>query len=236
MESSGNDALSLEPTAKKQKSINQSINQSINDWSTIRTTTNQPINQSINQTAYLLLDVLKRRWTDDGKAHEKHVSLGIAQRSKAIIILLPSRVEQAQRVRLTADHNGHGVVIKDLQKKNHNKDGSTSRRCNRKVASFPHTVGTYSDGNLFVVYEISRPKSWEKRIGQKNVYLCSVLPSVRSRVNIQVFPTAPSPTTTHFMVCIFRFARIPESTVETCKNRTEHESDHARGFIFQDFP
>ena len=35
-------------------------------------------------------------------------------------------------------------------------------------------MGTYSDGNLFVVYEIRR----------------------------QVFPTAPSPTTTHLMVCI----------------------------------
>lgn len=36
------------------------------------------------------------------------------------------------------------------------------------------TVGTYSDGNLFVVYEIKR----------------------------QVLPTAPSPTTTHLIVCI----------------------------------
>ena len=35
-------------------------------------------------------------------------------------------------------------------------------------------MGTYSDGNLFVVYDIRR----------------------------QVFPTAPSPTTTHLMVCI----------------------------------
>ena len=39
------------------------------------------------------------------------------------------------------------------------------------------TVGTYSLGNLFVVYEIRR----------------------------HVFPTAPSPTTTHFMVCIFYY-------------------------------
>ena len=36
------------------------------------------------------------------------------------------------------------------------------------------TVGTYSLGNLFVVYEINR----------------------------HVLPTAPSPTTTHLMVCI----------------------------------
>ena len=36
-------------------------------------------------------------------------------------------------------------------------------------------VGTYSDGNLFVVYDMSR----------------------------HVLPTAPSPTTTHLIVCIF---------------------------------
>ena len=36
------------------------------------------------------------------------------------------------------------------------------------------TVGTYSEGNLLVVYEINK----------------------------QVLPTAPSPTTTHLMVCI----------------------------------
>ena len=38
-------------------------------------------------------------------------------------------------------------------------------------------VGTYSDGNLFVVYDMSR----------------------------HVLPTAPSPTTTHLIVCIFTF-------------------------------
>ena len=38
-------------------------------------------------------------------------------------------------------------------------------------------VGTYSDGNLFVVYDINK----------------------------HVLPTAPSPTTTHFIVCIFLY-------------------------------
>ena len=38
-------------------------------------------------------------------------------------------------------------------------------------------MGTYSEGNLLVVYEINK----------------------------QVFPTAPSPTTTHLIVCIFDF-------------------------------
>lgn len=52
------------------------------------------------------------------------------------------------------DYYCYGIVVKDL---------GVSRRRRR-----PHTVGTYSLGNLFVVYEIKR----------------------------QVFPTAPSPTTT----------------------------------------
>jgi len=40
------------------------------------------------------------------------------------------------------------------------------------------TVGTYSEGNLLVVYEMRR----------------------------QVFPTAPSPTTTHLIVCMLHVA------------------------------
>lgn len=42
------------------------------------------------------------------------------------------------------------------------------------------TVGTYSEGNLLVVYEIKR----------------------------QVFPTAPSPTTTHFIVCMLKLKNV----------------------------
>lgn len=47
---------------------------------------------------------------------------------------------------------------------------------NQQAGDTPNrlTVGTYSEGNLLVVYEINR----------------------------QVLPTAPSPTTTHLMVCI----------------------------------
>ena len=44
------------------------------------------------------------------------------------------------------------------------------------VGLFDWPVGTYSLGNLFVVYEMRR----------------------------QVLPTAPSPTTTHFIVCILK--------------------------------
>ena len=50
------------------------------------------------------------------------------------------------------------------------------------------TVGTYSEGNLFVVYEIKRQVL--------DVSSCTHAgPST-------YFPTAPSPTTTHLIVCI----------------------------------
>ena len=52
------------------------------------------------------------------------------------------------------------------------------------------TVGTYSDGNLLVVYDINR----------------------------HVLPTAPSPTTTHFIVCIL-------SVVAQSKTNKQNISD-----------
>ena len=52
--------------------------------------------------------------------------------------------------------------------------GWAERQTEGWVAEGLLTVGTYSEGNLLVVYEMSR----------------------------QVLPTAPSPTTTHFIVCI----------------------------------
>ena len=50
------------------------------------------------------------------------------------------------------------------------------------------TVGTYSEGNLFVVYEIKRQ--------------VLVVSSCFQTEGATYFPTAPSPTTTHLMVCI----------------------------------
>jgi hypothetical protein len=54
------------------------------------------------------------------------------------------------------------------------------------------TVGTYSEGNLLVVYEIRR----------------------------QVLPTAPSPTTTHLMVCIVEGYLYCTSICNRTKNAT----------------
>lgn len=91
-------------------------------------------------------------------------------------------VKEAERIRLSSDHHCHCIIIKHL-----NKSKETIRQCvssgyssHEETYRKPQssltllTVGTYSEGNLLVVQEISK----------------------------QVFPTAPSPTTTHFIVCI----------------------------------
>lgn len=58
------------------------------------------------------------------------------------------------------------------------------------------TVGTYSEGNLLVVYEMRR----------------------------QVLPTAPSPTTTHLMVCIVKGYLCCTSICNRTKNTTNYFS------------
>ena len=57
------------------------------------------------------------------------------------------------------------------------QDGWNGKGGKRVEMVWKLPVGTYSDGNLFVVYDMSR----------------------------HVLPTAPSPTTTHLIVCIFTF-------------------------------
>ncbi len=59
----------------------------------------------------LLFDVLERGRIDAAEADEKHVRLRVGERSQAIIVLLAGRVEQAESVRLAADHHRHGVVV-----------------------------------------------------------------------------------------------------------------------------
>lgn len=60
------------------------------------------------------------------------------------------------------------------------------------------TVGTYSLGNLLVVYEINRHVYSRDREKSAPVECCSEQVSRRRRT----LPTAPSPTTTHLIVCM----------------------------------
>jgi hypothetical protein len=62
---------------------------------------------------------------------------------------LTGGIEQTQCVGVIANHHGDRVVIKHLRKQLENLSVTASRRAFL-------TVGTYSLGNLFVVYEIRR--------------------------------------------------------------------------------
>lgn len=60
---------------------------------------------------YLLLHILKRTGTDHREADKEYIRLRVGQRSQTIVILLPGRIEQAQRIRLAANHHRHRIVI-----------------------------------------------------------------------------------------------------------------------------
>jgi len=64
-----------------------------------------------NLRSPLGLDVLKRRWTDDGKANKEDIRLRVAERPQAIVILLTSSIPKSQVNGLTVNHNVCTVVI-----------------------------------------------------------------------------------------------------------------------------
>ena len=64
----------------------------------------------------LLFDVLERRRRHHREADEEDVRLRVAERPQPVVVLLAGRVEQAQRVRLAADHHRHRVVVEHLQR------------------------------------------------------------------------------------------------------------------------
>jgi len=66
------------------------------------------------------------------------------------------------------------------------------QQCARGRLQLSKTVGTYSEGNLFVVYEIKR-----------HVLFVNIGPVFTAwKLVVTHFPTAPSPTTTHLIVCM----------------------------------
>jgi hypothetical protein len=59
-----------------------------------------------------------------------------------------SGIEKSERIRVLANHDGNCVVVKDL--------GAAGVHIVPEQNVFIHTVGTYSLGNLFVVYDINK--------------------------------------------------------------------------------
>ncbi len=79
-------------------------------------------------------------------------------------------IKQTEGVWFTSNHDSDCIIVKYLW--NIQLKAVELHPNNNTMIQL--TVGTYSDGNLLVVYEMRR----------------------------QVLPTAPSPTTTHLMVCM----------------------------------
>jgi hypothetical protein len=122
--------------------------------------------------SYLFLHVLERRGRNHREADKKNICLRVREGTQSVIVLLSGSIEQTKSVGLTPNHNGDGVVVEHL---NIRKFIVLIKKLSgQKTLPSELTVGTYSLGNLFVVYEMRR----------------------------QVLPTAPSPTTTHLIVCI----------------------------------
>ena len=55
----------------------------------------------------LLPNVLERCGRGDGEADEEDVCLRVRERAQAVVIFLAGRIEQAERVRVIANHDGH---------------------------------------------------------------------------------------------------------------------------------
>jgi len=54
---------------------------------------------------YLGLDIVKRRRADDGEADEEDVGLGVRERAQPVVVLLASRIPQAQTDGLAIHHD-----------------------------------------------------------------------------------------------------------------------------------
>lgn len=64
----------------------------------------------------LLLDVLEGRGCDDAVADEEDVRLRVGERAEAVVVFLSGGVEEPECVGIIADHDGHGVVVEDLER------------------------------------------------------------------------------------------------------------------------
>lgn len=62
--------------------------------------------------SYLCSDVVERWRADDGETDEEYIGLRIGEGSETVVILLASRIPQAQADGLAINHDTGGVVVK----------------------------------------------------------------------------------------------------------------------------
>jgi hypothetical protein len=116
----------------------------------------------------LLLDVFKRCGRSYTKANEENVRLRVRKWTKPVVVLLTYR--QEHKVRLEATMPTAREQTSSIKKtksvgvvSNHNSDGIIIEYLDQNVRPFRRrgletllTVGTYSLGNLLVVYDINK--------------------------------------------------------------------------------
>lgn len=110
--------------------------------------------------AYLGLDVVERGRAHDREADEKNVGLRVGEWSQSIVIFLTSSIPETQADGLAIYHNTCRVVIEAVVAKlaisqMYSWEGMSHWGANA-VLRATNTVGMYSPGNAFVVYEMSR--------------------------------------------------------------------------------
>lgn len=67
----------------------------------------------VNFREPFLLDVFERGRAGDAEAYEEDVGLRVRQGSESIVILLTGGIEETEGIRVVADHDGDGVIVKD---------------------------------------------------------------------------------------------------------------------------
>lgn len=103
-------------------------------------------------SSYLGLDVVKRRGADDGEADEENIGLGVGQRSQSVVIFLTSGIPETQANGLAIHHYTRRVVIEAASQ----VASAIMFRMLSAGEAGTNTVGMYSPGKAFVVYEMRR--------------------------------------------------------------------------------
>lgn len=107
--------------------------------------------------SYLCGNVIVRRRAHDGETDEEHIGLGIGQGPESIIILLTCSVPKTQADRLAIDNDASRVVVKPVTgEPKVNNQYSQAQVGSVMSEGGTNTVGMYSPGKAFVVYEIRR--------------------------------------------------------------------------------
>lgn len=103
----------------------------------------------------LCLDVIKRWRADDREADEKHVGLGVGEGPESVVVFLARRIPEPEADRLAIYHHTRRVVV-EAAATPLSASITLDARSLKGALHRTYTVGMYSPGKAFVVYEMRR--------------------------------------------------------------------------------